>query len=344
MALYNILRQLNYAQMGLSEYSLNYIARLRPHLEYYFSIYRQCLDGLMASIGRAPANLTIVDYGGGHGFFSMYMKERGVGNVIYVDNNPLAVQAVQLLGQATGLVPDHVVQGDAATLRVWCEAQSLMPDGLAGLDVIEHIYCLDDFFGELFAMAPTLTMLFTTGSNPFSLHLANRLHRVMRDDEMGNGKDKVGFLQRRRQYIAEHFADMDDKDLDYWAANTRGLIYGDIDRAVASHSPNLLRDAYNTCDPATGSWTERILSIEEYRGIVQPYGSDVEVENGFYDESSRKMGRRTRHFLNKLLRNPAFTALAPFIFLYVRHVERQDDEEEDGKSSRRLRRQKAKRA
>lgn len=339
MALYNLLKKLNYAQLGLSDYSLNYIAKLRPDLEYYFTIYQRCLDGLLADIGRPPEALTLVDYGGGHGFFSMYMKERGVGRVIYVDNNPLAVQTVQTVGREAGRLPDDILCGDAARLRQWCEEQSLMPDGLIGLDVIEHIYCLDDFFGDLFAMAPTLSILFTTGSNPYSMHLTNRLHRVMRADELGNDKGKTGFLQLRRQYIAQHFADMDDKELDYWAANTRGLTYDDVARAVASHSPNLLRDAYNTCDPATGSWTERILSIEEYRGIVQPYDSDVFLENGFYNEQSRKMGSRMRHFLNRLLRNQAFTALAPFIVLHVQHVAPSEDEEAAKRPRRRLGRQ-----
>jgi 2-polyprenyl-3-methyl-5-hydroxy-6-metoxy-1,4-benzoquinol methylase len=336
MALLNILKKLNYAQLGLSDYSLNYIAKMRPNLDYYFSIYRRCLDSILADIGRPSQTLTLVDYGGGHGFFSMFMKENGVGRVIYVDNNPKAVQTVQTISALTNLAPDIVIQGDARQLRSWCEDNSMMPDGLIGLDVIEHIYCLDDFFCDLYTISPTIAMLFSTGSNPYSMHLTNRLRRVMRDDELGNSKGKIGFLQQRRQYIAEHFTELDDSELDYWAAATRGLIYEDIQRAVDSQSPNLLRDPFNTCDPATGSWSERVLSIEEYRGIVQPYGCDVFVDNGFYDEDSRKVGRKMRHFLNRLLHNPAFTALAPFIILHIQHV--QEHEESDATLSRRKRR------
>ncbi len=339
MALYDRLKQINFSQLGISDYSLNYIARLRPHLDYYFEIYRHVLDALLAHLGGDAASLTVVDYGGGHGFFSMYMKEHGVGRVIYVDNNPAAVHTVQSVGTETGLLPDVVLQGDARRLRQWCEAQCVMPDGLIGLDVIEHIYTLDDFFGDLYAVAPSLTMLFTTGSNPYNHRVVSRLRRVMRNDELGT-QEKPGFLQQRRQYIADHFAGFSDKELDYWATHTRGLMYEDVERAVRSHSPNLLRDPYNTCDPATGSWTERILSLEEYRGLVQPYRSDVYLTNGFYDVGTSKMGRGVRRFLNRLLRNAMNTALAPFIVLHVYPL---PAAEEDGaEPSQRTRRHRAK--
>ncbi len=316
MALYDRLKQIDYTQLGISDNSYRYIARLLPYLDYYFEIYRHMLDEMLAALGRPAESLTLVDYGGGHGFFSLYMKERGVGRVVYVDYNPAAVQTAQAVSRAAGLQPDVMLQGDARTLRQWCEEHSLMPDGLIGLDVIEHIYTLDEFFGDLYAAAPSLAMLFSTASNPYNHRLVSRLHRVMRNDELGTAT-KPGFLQLRRQYIAEHFPDFNDKELDYWAANTRGLVYADVERAVRSHSPNLLRDPYNTCDPATGSWTERLLSLEEYRGLVQPYNSDVYLTNGFYDVGSRKMGRGLRRLLNRLLRNSMNTALAPFIVLHV---------------------------
>ncbi len=316
MALYDRLKQIDYTQLGISDYSRDYIARLLPRLDYYFEIYRHMLDEMLAALDRPAESLTLVDYGGGHGFFSLYMKERGVGRVVYVDYNPAAVQTVQAVSRATGLQPDVVLQGDAATLRRRCEEQSLMPDGLIGLDVIEHIYTLDDFFGDLYAAAPSLSMLFTTASNPYNHRLVNRLRRAMRDDELGTA-GCPGFWQQRRQYIAGHFPDFGDKDLDYWATHTRGLVYADVERAVRSHSPNLLRDPYNTCDPATGSWTERILSLEEYRGLVQPYNSDLYLTNGFYDAGVGKSGRALRRLLNRLLRNPICTALAPFIVLHV---------------------------
>ena len=242
-----------------------------------------------------------------------------------MDHNPKAVQAVSVIASATGLAPDAVVQGDAERLRQWCEDNGVLPDGLLGLDVIEHIYCLDDFFCSLFAITPMLPMLFTTGSNPFNIHLVNRLHRVMVQDEQGDGKGQKGFFYQRRRYIGDHFPLMDDKELDYWAANTRGLTYDDVQRAVENHSPNLLRDAFNTCDPETGSWTERILSLEEYRGIVQPYNCDVYVENGFYNERSRRFGKKFRRFLNHLLRRASFTAIAPFIILVVQQKAREKE-------------------
>lgn len=317
MALLETLRHLRFEDLGLSDYSLEYIQKMLPNIDYYFDIYRYVVDYLLDIIGRPADELALVDYGGGHGFLSMYLKERGVKQVIYVDHNPKAVHAVTAIKSAVGLAPDVVLQGNTQQLKQWCMENDVLPDGLLGLDVIEHIYCLDDFFCDLFGVAPMLPMVFTTGSNPFNMHLVNRLHRVMVLDEQGDGKGQEGFFHLRRRYINKHFPTMDDKELDYWAKHTRGLIYEDVQRAVESHSPNLLRDSFNTCDPETGSWTERILSLEEYRGIVQPYNCDVFIENGFYNERSRKFGKRFRHFLNRLLRQASFTAIAPFIILSI---------------------------
>lgn len=318
MKLLEMLRHLRFEELALSDYSLAYINKMMPNIDYFFDIYKCVVNDLLETIGRPPETLTLVDYGGGHGFLSMYLKERGVRQVIYVDHNPKAVQAVTAVMNAVGVAPDVVLQGNTQQLKQWCMEHDVLPDGLLGLDVIEHIYCLDDFFCDLFTMAPALPMVFTTGSNPFNIHIVNRLRRVMVLDEQGDGKGQEGFFHLRRRYIMEHFPEKDDKELDYWAKNTRGLIYQDVQRAVESQSPNLLRDPFNTCDPDTGSWTERILSLEEYRGIVQPYGSDVYIENGFYNERSRKFGKRIRRFLNWLLRQASFTAIAPFIILNVR--------------------------
>ncbi|MBR5297608.1 MAG: SAM-dependent methyltransferase, partial [Parabacteroides sp.] len=99
------------------------------------------------------------------------------------------------------------------------------------------------------------------------------------------------------------------------------LIFSDIHKAIIQNNYPTLKDSYNTCDPSNGNWTERILPIETYRSIVQPYGFSVQIEKGFYN-SQRK--NKIFSFIVKCLNgfikasgNIGFI-FAPFIILTFR--------------------------
>jgi len=251
--------------------------------EYYLDIYRSALERMLAMCGKSPDEIIIVDYGGGHGLLSILAKMLDFRSVVYVDHDAEALTTARLLGDALGVQPDVMLQGDASTLKTWCSENRVIPNGLLAMDVIEHVYILDDFFACLHEISPRMKMVLTTASTPYNHRVVRRLHKAMQADELGTTVKK-GFWQMRRDYIQAMQSEMSDRELDYWADNTRGLIYSDIERAVESQSPNLLLDPYNTCDPATGSWTERILPIDDYRQILQPYGFRLSVLPGRYNE------------------------------------------------------------
>jgi len=311
------LRHINYNALPISEYSRNYILRLLPHVDYYLDIYCDCIRRLLDLLGRPPEELAVVDYGGGHGFLSCLLKKQGFGTVIYIDYNPQAVETVQAVKQQLGYGPDIILQGDAATLRQWCQENGCRPDGLLGMDVIEHIYRLDTFFDDLYAIGP-MPMIFTTGSTPYNPHVVRRLHKVMMADEQGHN-GQVGFCQLRRQYLAEHRPQLSDEQLDYWAIHTRGLRYSDLLDAVDTNTPFRNDDPYNTCDPATGSWTERILSLAAYQELLAPHGATASVSNGFYNTHRKGVKVVPSVLLNALLRIPLpiFRCLAPFIEITI---------------------------
>lgn len=311
------LRHIDYFSLDISDYSRNYILRLLPNLDYYLQIYDRCISILLSTLRRQPSQLTVVDYGGGHGFLSCLLKERGFARVIYIDFNPQAASAVTAVRQCLGYGPDVILQGDAATLLHWCQQNAIRPDGLLGMDVIEHIYRLDTFFADLYAIAP-MPMLFTTGSTPYNPHVVRRLHRVMRSDEHGrNGQP--GFCQLRRQYLAEHLPQLSAQELDYWAEHTRGFRYDDLIKAVVSKTPAPAVDPYNTCDPTTGSWTERILPIKAYRQLLTPYGARLSVTGGFYNTHRSPFKALPSRLLNLMLRigGKGCLFLAPFIILQI---------------------------
>ena len=311
------LRHIDYSALAISDYSRTYILRLLPHLDYYLDIYNRCITQLLSILQRTPESLTVVDYGGGHGFLSCLLKQRGFGTVIYIDYNPQAVETIHAIKQQLGYGPDIILQGDAAALGEWCRQHHTCPDGLLGMDVIEHIYRLDTFFDELYAIHP-MPMIFTTGSTPYNPLVVHRLHKIMVADEQGHG-GQPGFYHLRRRYLAEHMPNLSCEQLDYWAQHTRGLQYGDLLEAVRSNTPFANNDPYNTCDPATGSWTERILPLSAYQELLTPHGAKVSVSNGFYNTHRSGMKAISSRLLNILLRSSCalLRPIAPFIQLTI---------------------------
>lgn len=308
------LKAIDYHSLPISDYSRQYILRMLPDMEYYLEIYRRSLDAMLRHVGKRASDITMVDYGGGHGFLSLTAKSMGIGRVIYVDFNPQAVETVKALSKEMGNGPDNVLQGDAGTLRKWCQENAITPDALLGMDVIEHIYRLEDFFADIYAVNPHIYMLFTTGSTPYNPRVVRRLHRIMQADELGhNGQE--GFFQLRKKHILKHYPEMKDWEADIWATDTRGLTYPDILVAVDTHTPNTDIDNYNTCDPATGSWTERILPISAYKTLVEPFHATVSVQLGYYNTHRKGVKGVASRLLNLLLYCPLFRCIAPFIVL-----------------------------
>lgn len=310
------LRNIDYNSLPISDYSRQYILRLLPHIDYYLSIYNRCIDSMAQALQLPLTDITMVDYGGGHGFLSCLAKSRGVGRVVYVDLNPQAVTTVKVVADQLGYGPDIVLQGDAATLRYQLQQSGVVPHAVLGMDVIEHVYSLEDFFADIHSLNPHMFMLFTTGSTPYNKRVVRRLRQVMVADELGlNGKP--GFLALRRSAIAQYFPKMTSAELDIWAEQTRGLNYQDTLRAVETRTPHLLADPYNTCDPVTGSWTERILPIADYQRIVAPYGWQVSVDNGYYNTFRHGAKALPSRMLNVLLCFGFFKRLAPFIIITI---------------------------
>ena len=316
MTLLDTLRSIDYNALAMSDYSRQYILRLLPSLDYYLLIYRRTLDRLLAALSAPPSGLTLVDYGGGHGFFSLAAKEHGVGRVVYVDINPQAAEAAQTVSRAVGFGPDVVITGDAATLRRWCADTGVVPDALVGMDVVEHIYRLDTFLADLFAVNPALPVMLTTGSNPSNPLVVRRLHRIMHEDEHGYPGFE-GFLAQRRRHIRQLHPEMDAETLDRCARLTRGLTFDDIPSAIQNSKFRIQNspDPHNTCDPATGSWTERLLPIDAYRNLLAPHGATLRVTSGFYNPFGTGAKPLAARLVNPLL--PRLRCLAPFITLEI---------------------------
>jgi uncharacterized protein YutD len=132
------------------------------------------------------------------------------------------------------------------------------------------------------------------------------------------GKNENGYLALRQTFIQQKYPHMSEATCAEWAEKTRGLIYEDIKTAIDNNRPPLLNDQYNTCEPATGNWVERILPISAYEKIVQPYGYKLRLGKGFYNtDRPNSMLNSVSWLMNtliQLLRRVGFVA-APFIIL-----------------------------
>ena len=305
----------DFSNISVSEQYIEKVRRNVDTLPYYSKIYSCCLSDL-----TDVANSVLVDYGGGCAFLSQFAKRIGVAKVIYVDINSESAQTAAELKRVLGIGPDVIIHGDSSDLKDWCAENNVFPDCLVSVDVIEHIYELDAFFADLLSVNPSMKMVFTTASNPFNRLKVRGLRKVMLADEQGRGEEK-GFYAQRLEYIRQWFPQLTENELEYWARNTRGLVFDDIEKAVAEKRPNTAIDRYNTCDSSTGSWTERVLPLSDYKRLFSKYKRILCVENGFYDTNRTQSQKALRTIINGIIR--VFPHLgrcfAPFIILKTKY-------------------------
>ncbi len=310
----DLLAQIDYDSLPISDYNKGYIDRMKKNISYYMEIYAYCIH-LAVPDEKQVEQQVWVDYGGGHGFFSLLAKKMGVKQVIYLDMNSESAHTAEVLKAHLGYGPDIVLCGNSTTLITWCQQHHEKPNMLFAMDVIEHIYNLESYFADLMLLNSSLRMFFTTASTPYNPWVKNRLHKWMHADEKGS-RENPNFYTLRMQFIQLKYPNFSNEMISYWAANTRGLIYEDIETAIESHIPNDSIDAYNTCDPRTGNWTERILPIAEYERLVQHYGYKVSVKNGFYNIHRFGLKKYVCYFFNLLINHGiGGRFIAPFIVL-----------------------------
>ena len=119
--------------------------------------------------------------------------------------------------------------------------------------------------------------------NPFK---SRRLKKQMYLDEYGTAT-KQGYFDMRKQFIMKEYPSLSDREANLWAADTRGMNYHDISKALELGMDVKPMDDYNTCDPETGNWTERILSDIDYIVLALKFGSMAMCSSGHYNEHNK---------------------------------------------------------
>lgn len=130
--------------------------------------------------------------------------------------------------------------------------------------------------------------------------------------------ESPNYYALRERFITKLCPDFSPEEVAIWARQTRGLTYPDIQKAIEEKRLPTPEDPYNTCDPATGNWTERILPIQTYKDLLAPYRFKLTVEKGFYNtERSNPVLSWLCKGINALIRNSGSMGFlwAPFIIL-----------------------------
>ena len=297
--------------LSLEQTSRRYLERMMPSIDYYFDIYSHCLDIAANAIQIPIEKATLIDYGGGHGLLGIIAKKLGWHEVVYIDINPTSAHTVRTLSETLGHGPDTILTGDSVLLREWLRANHRQPHALLGMDVIEHIYRLDTFFNDIIAdTSQPLFLLFTTASNPFNAHICSRLRRIMQSDETGT-TEQPNYYTLRHDFIARQRPELTPDQLHRWVVNTRGLIFDDIQEYLDKDEMPTPTDPFNTCDPRTGNWTERILPIKRYQELLDTHKYQLSVENGWYN-TRHNIPKKTCAQLLNIVNSPR---LAPFLIL-----------------------------
>lgn len=308
------------------QYCKKYLSYLLAHKEYFTDIYADVLDKLVIHSKKSKEQIILVDYGAGNGLLGIFAKYCGFKKVYLNDIDQDFLDASKKLALQLNIQMNGYLHGDSGILPAYFIDEK--PDGIIGTDVIEHIYDLEVFFATLCKLNPAIVTVFTTASNPDNFIKVKKLKKLQwkdehfgsapGDSELSGSHAHEAYVKMREDIIRNNFDLPEDKILSL-ARSTRGLKKDDILTSVhksiqIGENPQNLIHPTNTCNPLTGSWTERILTINEYRNIYKNAGFQLSLYAGFYDTHSRK-GKRAINFLLNTVTNFFGRTTAPYIIL-----------------------------
>jgi 2-polyprenyl-3-methyl-5-hydroxy-6-metoxy-1,4-benzoquinol methylase len=280
-------------------YCKSYFLHLLQYKRFYLNIYSHVLQLLLKNTQLPKEELVIVDYGAGNGLLGLFAKHCGFGKVYSNDVNENFVMATEQTAQLMNITIDGFISGDIDNVVAAFAIEK--PHAIIGTDVIEHIYNLDSFFKQLQRLNPEMTTVFTTAANAANPFKKRRLQQLQWNDENKGGlpgdyalfgEEAVEpFIITRKKIIQQNYPSLTVAENEMLALHTRGLHKQDILTAVQKYItdkklPPLLQHPTNTCEPLSGSWTEHLLTIAEYKTIYSKVGFQLKVYDGFYNAYS----------------------------------------------------------
>jgi hypothetical protein len=278
-------------------------------------IYAQLMAKAIKEL-RQPIELSVfVDYGGGCGILSFLAREIGFEKVIYNDIYDVSVADSKTIGNALGIKIDYSICGDIGDLHSFLNASNIYIDLICSMDVLEHIYNVDNWFSKVWEIKGNFSVVFLTSANSQNPFVRRRLKKMQNIAEYLGRQKTEGwkerdlekpFLQLRYEIIKELAPQLEQSKIDFLAKHTRGLTIDDIKTCVTEYIQTgtieyKINHPTNTCDPYTGNWTENLIDLNYLRNVVSKKGFEVEITNSFYSYSKSKLVNILKEVLNFLM-------------------------------------------
>jgi len=316
--LFNKLSSLPIEALDLPDHVVTYLEKYH-HGRQFFSV-QTAAELLYRSISmqnKPVADLTVMDYGAGMGCLYMLAKMIGCKEVIYNDLLPDNTAASGIISRYLGIPVDLFVASDhKGTLRM-LKDKNIDCDIILSRNVVEHIYDLDEFYGDMAKGQPGAMIFFSTTANyqnPGMLWYHKKLHRDY----------EVRYKTKREMIIKEKMKDISDMDMEKLATATRGLAVSDLDDAILRYRENgTLPDPSvhytNTCDPDNGIWAEHIIPVADYRRIIESKGYRLSVKPAFWDthysSALKNLFAGTMNFVTRQLGDKLGLKTTAFIYI-----------------------------
>lgn len=264
---------------------------------------------------RKPiSEVVLMDYGAGVGTLYMLAKMSGCKMVIYNDHLEEWKQSAFIIAEACNVsIDEYIVEDIENTMRVLQE-KNIQCDIITSRNVVEHIYKLDKFFDCIYDHSPgTLVYSSTTANfhNPASRVKHFLWHRKW---EKEYRRMRLEIILKKGIHGAAAAA---------LARNTRGLAMEDLDKAIEDYKqtgnmPRIKETDLNTCEPSNGLWAEHIMSMKEYRELVDQSRYRLTFEPGFWDTHyNSKLKNLLGNVMNAVGRLGKTAGMSTASFIYV---------------------------
>lgn len=323
-----LLEKVNTTTISTNAYAVQYLQDLLQHKKHYVKIYTAVLE--LAFTSKEIAETTLLDFGTGNGLLALFAKYCGVKKVYASDVNEVFLQAAKLLSKQLNIEIDGWILGDENVLQNYFHQQQCHV--IVGTDVIEHIYNLQHFFSIIKKMNEEMITVFTTASVAENYFKSAKLKQLqIKDEEQDSNAFQssyqneyagLSFLTIRKKIIQNYNSALSQDKIENLAKLTRGLNKVDIEKAVHNFInfkklPQPIQHPTNTCDPITGSFTERLLFVDEYQEIYQTHHFKLSVKNGFYNNSESGVKALAANLLNIFIKilGKYGRKISPFIIL-----------------------------
>jgi len=310
---------LDFEQLSIEDYTIIYLSKYLDNIKYELNLNADILFHAFEHTGLKMADLVLVDYGSGIGMLSLLAKYSGVGKVIQVDINKDVLSDSITLSNALKVF--DIEQYTSISECVKAEGSDSI-NAIVSRDVVEHVYDLKALFDQFAEINTCSVMVHNTSANRYNLWLKSyfrKIHNSFEEEVVINSRDgniSPSYASIRSERLSQLFPDLDTRSLDMMTAKTRGLMIVDFENLSQEEILKLNPPLSNTCNPITGNWAERLLSVSDYRSLSGPF--DMSIASGilnYFGVGPVFWGKELLNIFNKRgLTGPALWPSIHFIY------------------------------